>query len=155
MTAETYTITELAQEFGITTRTIRFYEDHGLLRPGREGRNRVYDKRDRVRLKLTLRGKRLGLSLTEIRELLDIYDAAHDEGAQLSQFLVALRLRREALEQQREDIDATIDEIQAFEAQCRQLLERQEARKPSARSGRTRATTAPRAPAKPRKLTLT
>lgn len=67
-----YTITDLAREFGITTRTIRFYEDHGLLAPSRQGRNRVYDKRDLVRLKLTLRGKRLGIPLTEIRELLDI-----------------------------------------------------------------------------------
>lgn len=154
MSNETYTITELAREFGVTTRTIRFYEDHGLLRPGRDGRNRVYDKRDRVRLKLTLRGKRLGLSLTEVRELLDIYDAAHDESAQLSQFLVALRVRREALEQQREDIEATIDEIRSFETQCRQLLERQEARKPAAKA-RARSAGTAAAPARSRKLTLT
>ena len=119
----TFTITDLAREFGITTRTIRFYEDHGLLAPARRGRNRVYDKRDLVRLKLTLRGKRLGLPLTEIRELLDIYDAAHDESEQLSQFLVTLRKRREALEQQREDIEATLSEIRAFESQCKRLLD--------------------------------
>ena len=91
-----FTITDLASEFGITTRTIRFYEDHGLLSPARKGRNRVYGKRDVVRLKLTLRGKRLGLPLTEIRELLDIYDAAHDEGEQLTQFLATLRKRLQA-----------------------------------------------------------
>lgn len=118
-----FTITDLASEFGITTRTIRFYEDHGLLSPARKGRNRVYGKRDVVRLKLTLRGKRLGLPLTEIRELLDIYDAAHDEGEQLTQFLATLRKRREALEQQLEDIEATLSEIRAFEAQCKRLLD--------------------------------
>ncbi|MBI1395405.1 MAG: MerR family transcriptional regulator [Betaproteobacteria bacterium] len=120
---KTFTITDLAREFGLTTRTIRFYEDHGLISPTRKGRNRVYDKRDLVRLKLTLRGKRLGLPLTEIRELLDIYDAAQDEGEQLVQFLATLRKRREALEQQREDIEATLTEIRAFEAQCRKLLD--------------------------------
>jgi DNA-binding transcriptional MerR regulator len=148
MSTETYTITDLAREFGVTTRTIRFYEDHGLLRPGRVGRNRVYDKGDLVRLKLTLRGKRLGLSLTEIRELLEIYDAAHDETAQLSQFLIALRKRREALEQQREDIEATLAEIRAFESQCRRLLE-QQGDPPAAR--RRRAAKG----GVPRKLTLT
>ncbi|MFO1321122.1 MAG: MerR family DNA-binding transcriptional regulator [Burkholderiales bacterium] len=119
----TFSITDLAREFGITTRTIRFYEDHGLLSPARRGRNRVYDKRDLVRLKLTLRGKRLGFSLTDIRELLDIYDAARDESEQLVQFLASLRRRREALEQQREDIEATLTEIRAFEAQCKRLLD--------------------------------
>ncbi len=118
-----YTITDLAREFGITTRTIRFYEDHGLLAPSRRGRNRVYDKRDLVRLKLTLRGKRLGIPLTEIRELLDIYAAAEDESRQLSEFLATLRRRRELLEQQREDIEATLTEIRTFEAQCKRLLE--------------------------------
>lgn len=121
--ADTYTITDLAREFGVTTRTIRFYEDHGLLSPARAGRNRVYDKRDLVRLKLTLRGKRLGLALSEIRELLDVYDAAHDESTQLEQFLAVLRKRREALEQQREDIEATLEEIRSFELQCRRMLE--------------------------------
>jgi DNA-binding transcriptional MerR regulator len=125
----TFTITELAKEFGITTRTIRFYEDHGLLSPARQGRNRVYGKRDLVRLKLTLRGKRLGISLTDIREMLDIYDAAHDESEQLTQFLASLRRRREALEQQREDIEATLAEIRAFENQCKRLLDQKPARR--------------------------
>lgn len=125
----TFTITELAKEFGITTRTIRFYEDHGLLSPSRQGRNRVYGKRDLVRLKLTLRGKRLGISLTDIREMLDIYDAAQDESEQLTQFLASLRRRREALEQQREDIEATLAEIRAFENQCKKLLDQKPTRR--------------------------
>lgn len=120
-----FTITDLAREFGLTTRTIRFYEDHGLLAPARRGRSRVYGKRDLVRLKLTLRGKRLGFSLNEIREMLDIYDAAEGESAQLAQFLATLRRRREVLEQQREDIEATLEEIRAFEDQCRRLLEQE------------------------------
>lgn len=121
----TYTITDLAREFGLTTRAIRFYEDHGLLAPKRAGRTRVYCNRDRVRLKLTVRGKRLGFSLVEIRELIDMYDAAGDDQAQLERFLEVLDKRRAALEQQREDIEATLQEIATFERQCRQLLGRE------------------------------
>ena len=122
MTEATYTITELAREFGITTRAIRFYEDHGLLAPTRMGRSRVYANRDRVRLKLTLRGKRLGLSLSEIRELIDMYDAATDEKTQLHRFLEVLDKRRTSLEQQREDIEAVLAEIAELERQCRDIL---------------------------------
>ena len=118
----TYTITDLAREFGLTTRAIRFYEDQGLLAPGRVGRNRVYSHRDRVRLKLTVRGKRLGLSLSEIRELIEMYDAARDEQAQIERLLEVLARRRRLLEQQREDIEAVLAEIDAFERQCRDLL---------------------------------
>ncbi len=100
MSAITYTITELAQEFGLTTRAIRFYEDQGLLSPQRAGRTRIYANRDRVRLKLTVRGKRLGLSLSEIRELIDMYDAAKGDQSQLERFLEVLDKRRGALEQQ-------------------------------------------------------
>jgi DNA-binding transcriptional MerR regulator len=123
MPDQTYTISELAREFGLTTRAIRFYEDHGLIAPTREGRNRVYGNRDRVRLKLTLRGKRLGLSLSEIRELIDMYDAAKDEHAQVERLQVFLHKRRSILEQQREDIEAVLGEIAALEAQCRDFLE--------------------------------
>ncbi len=122
MTDSKYTITELAREFGLTTRAIRFYEDQGLLAPGRAGRNRVYGLRDKVRLKLTLRGKRLGLSLSEIRELIDLYDAAKNEQAQVERFLEVLHRRRAILEQQREDIEAVLSEIAAFEHQCREFL---------------------------------
>lgn len=122
MNKEAFTITELAREFGVTTRTIRFYEDQGLLTPARDGRNRVYSKRDRVRLKLTLRGKRLGFSLGEVRELFDLYDSARDETAQLNQCLAILDKRRTQLQQQKEDIDALLGEIGLFEIQCRQIL---------------------------------
>jgi DNA-binding transcriptional MerR regulator len=123
MPDQTYTISELAREFGLTTRAIRFYEDHGLIAPTREGRNRVYGNRDRVRLKLTLRGKRLGLSLTEIRELIDMYDAAKDEHAQVERLQVFLHKRRSILEQQREDIEAVLGEIAALERQCQEFLD--------------------------------
>ena len=123
MADTTYTITELAREFGLTTRAIRFYEDHGLIAPTRAGRNRVYGNRDKVRLKLTLRGKRLGLSLSEIRELIDMYDAAKDEHAQVERLQQVLQKRRSILEQQREDIEVVLGEIAAFEQQCRDFLE--------------------------------
>ena len=119
----TYTIAELAREFGLTTRAIRFYEDHGLIAPTRVGRNRVYGNRDKVRLKLTLRGKRLGLSLSEIRELIDMYDAAKDERAQVERLQQVLHKRRSILEQQREDIEVVLGEMAAFEEQCRVFLE--------------------------------
>ncbi len=118
----THTITELAKEFDITTRTIRHYEDEGLLSPRREGQNRLFSQRDRVRLKLALRGKRLGFTLAEIRELFDLYDLARDEKRQLEQFLTKLEKRRASLEQQREDIEVMLNEIAFFESQCRKLL---------------------------------
>jgi DNA-binding transcriptional MerR regulator len=117
-----YTITELAQEFDITPRAIRFYEDVGLLTPAREGRNRVYTYRDRTRLKLTLRGKRLGLSLQEIKQLVEMYDSPSDTSQQLTAFLHVLGAHRKQLEQQREDIEITLDEISQHEARCRTLL---------------------------------
>jgi len=118
----TYTISELAREFGVTTRTIRFYEDQGLLSPAREGTNRVFSSRDRVRLKLALRGKRLGFSLAEIRELFELYDVSRDERKQLQEFLSRLDRRRAHLEQQREDIEVMLTEINFFANQCRRLL---------------------------------
>lgn len=121
----TYTITELAREFDITPRAIRFYEDQGLISPTREGaggRNRVYAARDRTRLKLTLRGKRLGLTLQEIKSLVDMYDSQKDTVAQLQCFLDVLAQHRKTLEQQREDIEASLAEISAHEAECRRML---------------------------------
>ena len=118
----TFTITELATEFDITARAIRFYEDVGLLAPGRAGRNRVYTQRDRTRLKLTLRGKRLGLSLLEIKQLVDMYDSPSDTKQQLTAFLAVLGEHRRLLEQQREDIEITLAEIAQHEARCRTLL---------------------------------
>ncbi|AXA93376.1 MerR family DNA-binding transcriptional regulator [Massilia sp. YMA4] len=121
----TYTITELAREFDITPRAIRFYEDQGLLSPSREGaggRNRVYTPRDRTRLKLTLRGKRLGLSLSEIKSLVDMYESPKDTEAQMHRFLTVLAQHRETLEQQREDIEMSLSEISAHEEECKRLL---------------------------------
>jgi len=120
--ARTHTITELAAEFDITARAIRFYEDVGLLTPQRAGRNRVYTQRDRTRLKLTLRGKRLGLSLLEIKQLVDMYDSPSDTTQQLSAFMAVLGQHRTLLEQQREDIEITLAEIAQHEARCRSLL---------------------------------
>ena len=120
--AQAFTISELAAEFDITSRAIRFYEDVGLLTPGRAGRNRVYTQRDRTRLKLTLRGKRLGLSLQEIKQLVDMYDSPSDTTQQLTAFLGVLGEHRRLLEQQREDIEITLAEISQHEARCKSLL---------------------------------
>ncbi len=131
----TYTITELAREFDITPRTIRFYEDQGLIGPKREGsggRVRVYGARDRTRLKLTLRGKRLGLTLSEIKDLVDMYDSPKDSSAQLKHFLLVLSRHREMLEQQREDLEVTLSEIAMHEAQCRRLLDEGQPKRKSA-----------------------
>ena len=117
-----YTISELAQEFDITPRAIRFYEDMGLLTPDREGRNRVYTYRDRTRLKLTLRGKRLGLSLQEIKQLVDMYESNSDATPQLTAFLQVLHAHRHQLEQQLEDIRITLEEISLHEQRCERLL---------------------------------
>ncbi len=123
-TPRTHTITELAAEFDITTRAIRFYEGMGLLHPARVGRNRVYTQRDRTRLKLTLRSKRLGLSLLEVKPLVDMYDSPADTAPQLKAFLQVLGQHRRLLEQQREDIDITLQEIEQHEARCIQLLDK-------------------------------
>ena len=117
-----HTISELAEEFKITTRTIRFYEDEGLLRPKRNGRQRIYSKRDYVRLKLILRGKRLGLSLREISDIIELYDSDQGELGQLDSFLQSIRERRTILKQKREDIDATLSELQRIERRCRTRL---------------------------------
>lgn len=121
----TYTITELAREFDITPRAIRFYEDQGLISPAREGaggRSRVYAARDRTRLKLTLRGKRLGLTLQEIKSLVDMYDSPKDTTVQIQSFFDVLTRHRATLEQQREDIEAALAEITVHETECLRVL---------------------------------
>ena len=118
----TYSISDLAREFALTTRAIRFYEDEGLLAPRRSGRSRIYGERERVRIKLILRGKRLGLSLSEIRELLDLYEATRSERPQLLKFLQVLAERRAMLKQQQEDIAIVLSEIDSLEKQCRKRL---------------------------------
>lgn len=120
---KTYTINELADEFGVTLRAIRFYEEHGLISPQRQGRQRVFSRRDRVRLKLILRGKRIGLQLSEVREVIDLYDASRDEASQSLKLLTALLARRRQLEQQKRDIEDILDEIDQLEAHCRQVID--------------------------------
>jgi DNA-binding transcriptional MerR regulator len=117
-----FSISELAREFDVTPRAIRFYEDQRLLAPRREGQRRVYTARDRTRLKLTLRGKRLGLSLSEIRELIDMYEPGRDEQPQLERFLAVLEAHKASLTQQRADIEAQLAELQTFEKRVRRQL---------------------------------
>ena len=129
--SETWGIAELAAEFGVTTRTIRFYEDKNLIAPERRGQRRVYHLRDKVRLQLIMRGKRLGFSLDEIRAMIDLYDADPTQVSQLRLFLDKLHERKSLLQTQREDIDQVLTEIATREAQCERLL----SKKKSAQSG--------------------
>ncbi|WP_447957874.1 MerR family transcriptional regulator [Vreelandella sp. EE7] len=122
--SRTYSISELANEFDVTTRSIRFYEDQELLSPTRRGQTRIYSSQDRVRLKLTLRGKRLGLSLAEIRELFELWDETRSGSEkQLTLMLSKIRERRAALEQQIKDITMMQLELESAESRCRQALE--------------------------------
>jgi len=133
-TTTTYTISDLAREFDLTTRAMRFYEDMGLLQPERSGpggRNRVYSARDRTRLKLTLRAKRLGLSLTEAKEIIDMYDSPRDTGPQLRKFLAVLAEHRRQLEEQMADLEANLDEVKVHEKEARALLARLEKARPA------------------------
>ena len=123
----TFTISDLAREFDLTTRAIRFYEDMGLLQPERTGpggRNRTYSSRDRTRLKLTLRAKRLGLSLTEAKDIIDMYDSPRDTGPQLRKFLTILAQHRQQLEEQMAELQANLDEVRTHEKEARALLAR-------------------------------
>ena len=123
--ASTFSIGDLAREFDLTTRAIRFYEDMGLLQPTRSGpggRNRIYSPRDRARLKLTLRAKRLGLSLSEAKDIIDMYDSPRDTGPQLEKFLVVLAAHRRQLEMQLAEIEANLDEVKTHEKETRSLL---------------------------------
>ncbi|WP_323018844.1 MerR family DNA-binding transcriptional regulator [Castellaniella sp.] len=123
MSQATWTISELAREFDVTPRTIRFYEDQGIVSPSRAGRNRVYASRDRARLKLALRGRRLGLQLAEIVTLIDLYDRHHGSTtAQLQHYADVLDSHRQKLEQQRCDLDETLKEIRRQQADCQALL---------------------------------
>lgn len=117
MTDKQYSISDLAREFGITTRTIRFYEEQGLIAPARDGQKRVYCAADRVRIKLILRGKRIGMSLRESAEVIDLYDPEHNNTEQLNSLITTIQQRRERLEQQRRDIDemlASLDEVRVL-----------------------------------------
>ncbi len=118
----TYSIAELARECGVTTRAIRFYEDQGMLSPLRDGQRRIYRPRDRTRLKLILRGKRLGFPLAEVREIIDLYDAPQGEDAQLHRLLAKIADRHRELEAKREDIEASLQELDAVADTCRDRL---------------------------------
>ena len=120
--SDLYSIGDLSREFGVTTRTIRFYEDQGLLSPTRNGQNRIYRARDRVRLKLIFRGKRLGFSLKEINKLIELYDAPEGEAGQLRSFIEKIRERRTKLLAQKADIAQVLDELDALEQRCSELL---------------------------------
>src|SRR5688572_11191823 len=125
--SSSYTISDLAREFDLTTRAIRFYEDMGLLTPERSGpggRNRIYSTRDRTRLKLTLRAKRLGLSLTEAKDIIDMYDSPRDTGPQLRKFLTILAAHRQQLEEQMAELQANLDEVRTHEKEAKALLAR-------------------------------
>jgi len=124
MAASTWTITELAEEFDTTLRTIRFYEDKGLLRPERRGQTRVFHPRDRVRLQLILRGKRLGFSLEEIAAIIDMYDEQPGEAGQLRYLIRDIGERRATLQRKRQDLDEAMAELDDLEARCRADLER-------------------------------
>ena len=123
--ATQYTIRDLAREFDLTTRAIRFYEDMGLLRPERSGpagRNRVYSARERARLRLTLRAKRLGLSLMEAKDIIDMYDSPRDTVPQLEKFIAVLGEHRKQLENQMREIQANLDEVKQHEKEASQLM---------------------------------
>ncbi|WP_076998526.1 MerR family DNA-binding transcriptional regulator [Variovorax sp. KK3] len=124
MSTQTFTIGELAREFDLTTRAIRFYEDMGLLAPERAGQQRVYSARDRTRLTLTLRAKRLGLKLNEVKDILDMYDSPRDTAAQLERFLGVLGSHRAQLEAQLEELQTNLAEVRAQEKQARTALAR-------------------------------
>ncbi|MDJ0778833.1 MAG: MerR family DNA-binding transcriptional regulator [Gammaproteobacteria bacterium] len=119
---QSYAIGELAEEFGVTSRALRLYEEEGLLDPRREGTRRIYSERDRVRLRLVLRGKRLGWSLSEIRESFDLYDSSLGEEAQLEQMLAKLAERRANLHEQRQDIDHALEDLETIAANCQSAL---------------------------------
>ncbi|OQW89693.1 MAG: MerR family transcriptional regulator [Rhodoferax ferrireducens] len=122
---QTYSISDLAKEFDLTTRAMRFYEDMGLLQPERSGpggRSRVYSGRDRARLKLTLRAKRLGLSLTEAKDIIDMYDSPRDTAAQLEKFLQVLSSHQQQLEAQMTDLQANMDELKVHQREAKSLL---------------------------------
>ncbi|WP_135077537.1 MerR family DNA-binding transcriptional regulator [Terasakiella sp. SH-1] len=120
--SKTYSITELSKEFDVTTRTIRFYEDKGLISPEREGQRRIYSPRDRVRLRLIMRGKRIGFALSEIQELIDLYDTDRSEVTQLEVLIDRIQGRRDALVSQQHDINTMLEELSDLENKCVQRL---------------------------------
>ncbi len=140
--SSTFSISDLSREFDLTTRAIRFYEDLGLLQPERTGpggRNRVYSVRDRTRLKLTLRAKRLGLSLTEAKDIIDTYESPRDTGMQLTKFLEVLDVHRSRIEEQMADLQANLDEIKVHQREARTLLGKVAATTPKSKKSKVQA----------------
>ena len=118
-TKTTYTISQLAQHFGVTLRTVRFYEDKGLLSPRRVENRRVYRERDFVRLKLILRGRRIGFSLAELKQTLALYATKSGEAAQIDYVLKTIDKHRTELEQRQKDIAATLEDMRGIEARIK------------------------------------
>jgi len=119
---KTYTISDLAKEFGITTRTIRFYEEKGMISPMREGRKRLYTPTDRIRIKLILRGKRIGMTLQESVDVIDMYDPEHNNADQLHSLITVVKDRRKQLQQQKMDIDDMLAGLNEVQSLCKQSL---------------------------------
>ena len=122
MPNQTYTISELASEFGVTTRAIRFYEEKGLVQPLREGQRRVYTTADRVRIKLILRGKRIGMTLQESVEVIDLYDPKRNNAEQLLSLINTISVRRARLLQQKDDIDDMLTGLSEVLGLCEKAL---------------------------------
>ncbi|AVL72005.1 MerR family transcriptional regulator [Oligella urethralis] len=125
MTQELWSISELAEIYQVTPRTLRYYEDQGIISPQRDGQKRIYNHRDRTRLKLALRGKRLGFSLAEIRNLIDMYDGPNSHPGQLQSYLSHLKKQKELLIRQQKDIQEVLEEIDRQEQICFDLLAKQ------------------------------
>ena len=123
MKPETYSISELSEEFDITPRTIRFYEEQGILSPRRKGNRRVYNRKDHGRIKMILRGKRLGFSLQKTKEIIEMYDSTTGQTEQLKLFLKTIHEHVGMLEVQMEDINLTLSELKRFEQHCEDILE--------------------------------
>ena len=136
---QSYTIRELAQEFGITARTMRHYEQIGLLTPQRRGQSRIYSAADRTRLKLILRGKRLGLSLEESRDIISMYDPEHGNEQQLLRLVERIREQRAAMQARLVDLQAMMAELDAVETGCLAALERTRTAPETTRTPRKRA----------------
>ena len=138
MTGKQYSISDLAREFGVSTRTMRFYEEKGLVSPLREGQRRLYSSADRVRIKLILRGKRIGMTLQECVEFIDMYDPEHNNAEQLQSLVEDVKGRRERLLQQKKDIDdmlAGLDEVQEL---CEASLADSRRKRATANPGKSR-----------------
>ena len=122
MPDKTYTISDLAKEFGVTTRTIRFYEEKGMISPLRDGQRRLYSSADRVRIKLILRGKRIGMTLQECVDVIDMYDPEHNNAEQLHSLINKVKERREQMLQQKRDIDDMLTGLDEVQSLCKQSL---------------------------------